>query len=68
MSALKLARIENEMDAADQHDWQERWHAHRCTDCGEWFNCSGTLCADSEYAVCAGCAGEREAELQREAT
>lgn len=56
------------MDALEHMEWQERFHNHRCVDCGERFSCCGELCANSEWAVCRGCAGEREAELQREAT
>lgn len=52
------------MDALEHMDWQERWHTHRCIDgCGE-FRCCGELCADSEWALCRGCAGEREAVEQ----
>ena len=57
------------MDALDQIAWEQKWHPHICIDCCAEFRCNGELCADSEWALCRGCAGEREAvEMWQEAT
>lgn len=56
------------MDAETYYAEQERWHVHRCVDCGAQFRCHGELCADSEWALCADCACNREDVYIEEAT
>lgn len=57
------------MDALDHMDWQERWHPHGCMECLDEFMCCCEACAKTYWAVCRGCAGEREAvEMWQEAT